>query len=149
MSNVIIRQLEVEDIDKAIPLFEEFCKESLSDYGIPVDVEHLTKLANIYKDNTLIIESGDKLVGIISGAVVDMPAGGKKVYQELVWYVLASHRRYGIKLLNTLEEKCKKEGIDSIIMSLMQNSKSNKLENFYNKRGFRLVEKQYIKQVGG
>jgi hypothetical protein len=50
-----------------------------------------------------------------------------KVYQELVWFVSKPYRKYGIKLLKALENKCKQEGIQAIIVGAMQNSKAESL----------------------
>ena len=146
---MIIRPAQLVDLDNLLPLFEEFCKESLNEYGMQVDANYLRNIATYYVDNTLVAEVDNKLVGIISGIIVDIPTSGGKVYQEVVWFVSKPYRKYGIKLLNALEDKCKNEGIKSIMMVAMANSSAAELERFYIKSGFKLLEKQYIKQLGG
>jgi len=146
---VIIRQAKLDDLEKLTPLLEEFCKESLNEYTGFFDTEHFSKLFLSYKDNTLLAEVDDKVVGMLSGLVVCSAINPEKLYQEVVWYVSKPYRKYGIKLIKALEDKCHKEGIRAIVMGAMQNSKAEALEKFYLKSGYKLFEKQYMKELGG
>ena len=143
----MIRLATEKDIDKSIGLIKEFQEESLYEYGFEIKPEQAKELFKKYVDTTLVIEKDNRIVGLISGTIITLPADGSKVFQEVIWYVSKKYRRYGIALLKKVEEYCLKCGISKVIMIHMANSKADKLEKFYESIGFKKLETHYIKTV--
>ena len=143
-----IRWAQVSDIDNAIELMQEFQDESLGEYGLEIKVEQAKELLKKYVDTSLVAIRDNKIVGVIAGTITDYPLGGK-IFQEIVWYVSKKHRVCGLLLFRELEEYCKKIGVSHIVMVHMANLKSQKLGKFYQRIGFKPLEIQYIKTVGG
>ena len=146
---MIIREANKEDLSGIIPLLKEFCTESLAEYGAYIKPQHIILMADKYLANTLVVEIDDNIVGVISGVIVDLPVNGEKAYQEVVWFITKKYRRYGIRLYNAIETRCRERGIRFILMVSMDNSKAEELDRFYKKIGFRLTERQYMKDLGG
>jgi len=128
-----------------VKLIKEFHAEALADYGL--NCEH-SEIADAIMDNysnTLVLEMDRKVVGVISGKVISYPLQKAKLFQEMIWYVSKDYRRYGLKLLQELEKRCKERGIHSIIMVALGNSMAERLDNYYKRLGYRELEKHYIK----
>ena len=101
----------------------------------------------------LLIEADHGMVWVseCDGAIVGMlgvvgtfhPYSGEPVMSEMFWYVEPEHRGQGVRLLKIAEDWARANGIaDSIMIS-----PSEKVSNFYEKLGYRLLETQYIKRL--
>ena len=146
----MIRQVEQSDIAKVGELLKEFITESLGDYGVGLDKDHFNNVAQMYVSHSLICEIAGKVVGVIAGEIKQYPLDGSRVYQEAVWYVSKNHRRYGIKLIQELERKCKEEWkVSHIVMALMENCNADNLGKFYSRLGYKPLERHLIKSLGG
>jgi N-acetylglutamate synthase-like GNAT family acetyltransferase len=147
LQTTIIRSATKADIEGAIDLLKEFQDESLAEYGMMIDAGLAKKTCLDYVDTSLVLECEGKVVGVIAGMITSIPTCAGKIYQEAVWFVSKPYRKYGIRLLKTLEENCIAQGITHIIMAHMMNSKSDKLDIFYRKSGFMPFEVHYIKSL--
>ncbi|MFA5388877.1 MAG: GNAT family N-acetyltransferase [Candidatus Omnitrophota bacterium] len=142
-----IRKATIADIDSAIDLLKEFQEESLAEYGIRIELNFAKEFVKTYVANSLVIEAEGKIVGVVSGIITDYPLDGSKIYQEAVWYVSKAYRKYGIKLLKHLEDKCRAEGIRHLVMVHLGNDIGEKIERFYLHNNFKYLEKHYIKTL--
>ena len=144
---MIIREPEHKDIEAILDLIHEFQEESLEKYNVFCD----DNVARSYIENnlktSLIMLKDNKIIGVIGGVVTTYPLNQKPVFQEMIWYVTKKYRRYGVKLIQELERRCKLANINQIVMAHMSNCKSEKLERFYNRCGFELMEMQYFKTL--
>ena len=143
------RQCTIEDIPQALVLIREFYAEVINDFGIYLNISVAREEAAGFVNTTLLLENNGQVVGLISGKVIRLPLDTEWVYHEAVWYVRKQYRSGGIKLYKALEKYCKEQGIKKIIMVSMSNSKDDKLGRFYNRLGFQMMEKHYIKNIGG
>lgn len=100
-------------------------------------------------DTSFVLEMEGKIVGVLGGMIANYPLNGELIYQELAWYVNKKYRLHGIRLFKVLEQFCHEKGIKKIGVTLMANSKAEKLEKFYERLGFTYLEKHYIKNLGG
>ena len=142
---VIIRQYAPDDFMDIAHLLEEFHAESLKEYGLECEPDQLEKAVEEYKSEGLVLEMDGKIVGLITGKVIDYPLQKAKIFQELIWYVSKNYRKYGLKLLKELEKRCKERGIYTIIMVALGNSMTAKLDRLYRMTGYKLLETHYIK----
>lgn len=145
--DVTIRQYAPDDFMDVAMLLQEFHKDSLEDYGLECEDNKIGQAIKDNNANGLVLEMDGKVVGIITGTIVDYPLQKAKIYQEIVWYVSKDYRRYGLKLLRELEKRCKDRGITQIIMVALGSSMREQLDRIYKTMGYRELETHYIKAV--
>lgn len=147
MSNVIIRRAEFKDIESALLLIKDFHKESMNAYNVLCDEKIARDVMTKFVDTSFVVEVEEKIVGLLGGLIVNYPLNNKPMYSEFIWYVTPKYRKYGVRMYKKLEEYCRERGLTQVGMALMANSKADKLEKFYLKLGFELLEKHYIKTL--
>lgn len=127
---------------------QNFFMESLGEYDGSFDrdavFETIERLKTDHADNAFLLIIDDKCVGMLAGFEIYSLYNRKKVFQELIWYVNEPHRRHGIKLFKEVIEILKQRGIETLIMAVMENSKTKKIKNVYEKFGLRPFESHYI-----
>ena len=145
---MIIRLAKIEDIEPALGLIKEFQEEVIDEYNILCDDEVARSIMTAFVSTTLIAEKDGKIVGLLAGTIVNYPLNKNRVFQEVLWFVTKQYRKYGILLLNEAERYAKEVwGCIQMIMVHMGNSKSEKLEAFYLKRGYKFLEAHYLKRL--
>lgn len=140
-------------LDDVIEITRNFHAEAIKDYEQYIDestfVDTVTKFRDQNARHSFLLVVDEKCQGVLSGFECKTTYNGKRVFQELVWYVNAPYRKYGVILLRKAEEFAKTEGFDAMVMSLLENSKSDKLKTFYNRMGFKPMETHFIKDLNG
>ena len=137
--------MEENDWSAAVGLAAEFTGESLGEYGTELDVVQLQCTMNsVWKTSFVAVYEG-KVVGVLAGRFITDFCSTDPVYEELIWYVTKQHRRYGLKLLEYVENWCIAEGTTRLVMGCMHNSKTEKLYGLYEKLGFKPMETRFIK----
>ena len=144
-----IRPATQADIPEALELIHEFHEEALNAYGMFCDDEVASELMPKMVNTTLVMVMGGKIVGLISGYITASILSKQPLFQEMMWFVSKKHRRYGIKLMDALEEACRKAGIKNIVAGYMGDRKIGAFEKLYKDRGYRLLEVQYVKTLEG
>jgi GNAT superfamily N-acetyltransferase len=66
---------------------------------------------------------------------------------ETFWFVHPDHRGQGLSLLVEFEKWGKREGCQTLAMIHMVDSFPDKLETLYRRRGYKLIEKHYLKEI--
>lgn len=127
-------------------MIREFHKDSLNDYGIDME-EGVNRIGLALAESTFIMLEDGKAIGVLCGQVIKQHLSGKKMYQEVVWYVHKDHRTKGKLLLDHLEKWCAENDISSIIMVYMHNSQGERLHKFYERQGYKPMETHLIKEV--
>lgn len=146
---MIVRPVEEKDFDAILKLIREFQSESLDAYNLLCNDRIALSIMSKFLGNSFALEADGRIVGVIAGLIVTYPLNDEKIFHEHIWYVNEGYRRYGIKLYRRLEDHCRENGIKKIIMVCMANSKADKLEEFYKRLGYELLESHYIKTIGG
>ncbi len=148
----MIRKAELKDVSGVVKLVKEFFKESLSEYGLLIKDETIFETIEHYINNLIgiVVEEDGEIVGVIGGLV--SPSIFDKtqlIGQETIWYVNKKCRNgsIGLKLIKAFEEECKIRGAKLIAMVNMGNLNTEILGKLYRHRGYKLMEKQYIKGV--
>jgi GNAT superfamily N-acetyltransferase len=86
------------------------------------------------------------IVGISSALWYDQST---RVAAELAWWVEPAHREglTAFKLLNAFENKAKELGHSKCVMMLITLMQGESIGRIYERRGFRLTEQAYIKDL--
>jgi hypothetical protein len=132
--------------DDIIELVKAFHQEALKEY-CSIDINSLIQAIQTYRDNAFLLIVDDKCVGILAGIITKSPINSLPVFQEVIWYVQLGHRLKGVMLFKEAQKRLKAQGVASMVMVCLGNSKHDKLVNFYERDGFVLLEQHFIKQL--
>ncbi len=144
-----VRQAKIQDRDEFVRLANLFLAES--SYPIKMNLMKLMTsfLRAIELDEIVLFvaEDGDKLVGMLVGVVNESLFSNDKIASELAWFVEREYRgtSVALRLLAEFEKWAKLQGCSFIAMIDLH--RVNNLENMYNKLGYELAEKTYMKKV--
>lgn len=131
-----------------VKLIENFHKEAIGeydDYFSPDAAINTIKSADHSNAFLLIID--EVCQGILYGVVITSPTSGKRIFQEVIWYVNEPFRKYGVRLLKDVENILKSNGVSIMIMAVLENSKTAKLKSFYERLGFKPMEVHYVRTL--
>lgn len=97
----------------------------------------------------LVYKEGERIVGALGMMVLPDMFSGVSVASELFWYVLPSHRatRAGVELFYRFENLGKLRGARKFIMAHLALLTPKKLQDFYEKNGYELVEQTFLKEL--
>lgn len=126
-------------------LVVQFFKDSLNEYDLRMEFD---TFASLEEKLTIFVglDQGE-VVGVIAGVVTNQLLSNKLLFQEMMWYVDKNHRGEGTKLMDHMEDWCKDQGIEKIVMCRMHNSMPETLGKFYEKIGYSPFETHYVKDV--
>jgi len=131
-----------------LKIVENFHKEAVCEYGESFDVEVLAEtIRNADTQNAFLMIVDGSCQGLIYGSRWQSPMSGKVIFQETIWYVNESFRRYGISLLREVEKLLKSQGVNIMIMAVLENSKTEKIKTFYERLGFKPMETHYMRSL--
>ena|SRR3990167_1328934 len=134
-----------------IKLVEDFHNEAVGEYTGLFDpnvlIENIVKLKDGNCHNAFLLITEDSCQGIIAGIECNSLTSKSKMFQELIWYVNKPFRRYGVKLLQEAERRLKLNGIDIMIMAVLENSKTEKLKSLYSRLGYKPMETHYVRNL--
>ncbi|MFH1640601.1 MAG: GNAT family N-acetyltransferase [Candidatus Omnitrophota bacterium] len=142
-----IRQCAPDDKEDIAELLKEFHEEALKEYGLKFEGTEVYKAIEDNRENAMVLEVNNRIIGVIAGKIVEYPLQKTKLFQEIVWFVSKNYRLHGIRLLKEMENRCKAQGIGMMIMVAMGNSMTEKLDKFYKRIGYRLLETHYLKAI--
>lgn len=141
------------DTEVVVRLCQEFFAQT--QYGnIPVsksDIEKTSRpfLGPVNTNNVCILWDGKDHFGIIGGLINEIPFINRKVAVECMWYVDPALRgsEAGEKLLDAFEHWAYLSGADMIQMMCLPDGTGKLLDRYYKKRGYRLTELTYTKEL--
>ena len=132
-----------------VKIVENFYKEAIGEYDEFFDpdavIEAIKKLKEHNSENAFLLIVNGSCEGLLAGMEFQSMTSGKRIFQEIIWYVNESFRSRGVALLNKVQEILKSRGISIMIMAVLENSKTEKLKALYAKMGFKPVEVHYVK----
>jgi hypothetical protein len=144
---------QVADLEVALALSTEFLRESPYK-GMPVDLDKYSgSLSAILKDINcgVVIFSlcNGTPSGLLVGSVSEVYFNREKVAFELMWYVREECRntRTSMRMYDVYSywaEHLAK--VDYVQMNCLSDSNGDTLTKFYERKGFKMVEKGFIKQ---
>lgn len=95
----------------------------------------------------MMLMEGDKCVGGLGCIKYPDLHSGELFAVETFWYVLPDYRGAGITLLERFEQWAKDNNCVKCAMIHLVDSMSSVLERLYKMRGYKLVEKHYVKEL--
>jgi len=151
ISNPIIRQASVFDMEDTYPLVESFFQESAGLVGFKFHEGDTKRLMlEVAKYHVAFVaETSSGIVGVISGIISESPfSQNQKVFKELFWYVLPDYRGdIGKDLFNKCMDYLKLLGIDLAIFASHKGKNDSGLDNFYFYQDFSPLETLWIKKI--
>jgi len=144
----MVRLAEQKDLPQVLELLKEFHAESLNAFSLFCDDNIAMEVMKKLYPTSFVLELEGKIVGMLAGQIAVFPLNNERIYHEWAWYVTKKYRLHGVSLYHKLEDYCKEEGINKIVMITLGEN-ANKVEKFYRRLGFRFLEKHFIKELGG
>lgn len=134
-----------------VKLVENFHEEAVGEYTGLFDPNALIETIKNLKDgnaqNAFLLIMNGSCEGILAGVEFKSMTSGQRIFQEIIWYVNKPFRRYGVKLLLEAQRLLKLNGINIMIMAVMENSKTEKIKRFYERLGFKPMEVHYMRNL--
>lgn len=131
-----------------VKIVENFHAEAVKEYEGELSLEKLIEIikSSEPEDSFLLIVDGT-CQGLLSGVRFQSLVTGQMIFQELIWYVNKPFRSRGVLLLKEAEKRLQEQGVSSMIMAVLENSKTEKLKSLYEKLGFKKMETHYIRRL--
>ena len=118
---------------------------------VTVDIDYATKTYETMIDDgtatVMVLEKEGDLIGSLGFIEAPDLHNGNLMLIETFWFTDSGKRGYGLLLLDAYEKYAHDNGIKKIAMIHMMDSYPERLEVLYLKRGYRLMEKHYIKEI--
>ncbi len=131
-----------------VKLIENFHKEAVGEYDEVFSVDSAIQAIKCGDPNNAFLLIIDEVCqGILYGVNIVSPTSGKRIFQEIIWYVNKPFRKYGIKLLREVEKRLQSDGVSIMIMAVLENSKTEKLKSFYERLGYKPMEVHYMRKL--
>jgi len=113
-------------------LVENFHNEAVGEFDHLIDVNAVVQtIESADKKNAFLLIVDDACQGILYGTRIRSHMNGGEIFQEVMWYVNPSFRGLGVKMFSEVCQLLKSEGVNSIIMVVLENSKKEKLKKLY------------------
>ena len=145
-----VRTVKASEIRKVVEFMKQF--EQASAF-VGVDIEHATKTYEHMVEQgvavVMVLEKDGEMIGSLGFIKYPDIHSGEQMIVETFWFADPKKRGYGIKLLNAFENYAREHGINKIAMIHMMDSYPEQLERLYLKRGYRLIEKHYVRYLNG
>lgn len=145
-----IRAPETEDAQALCRMGHAFYKEA----GLPgsFSEEHFINFwqqaLNEERGVLLIADAGGGAVGTIAALLYADPNNGELVAQEMFWWVDPEHRdAESGNLMDAYEGWARSVGAKRIVVSAIHGMRERCLERYYEKRGYRPVETNFVKDA--
>ena len=144
----MIRKAELKDVEAIVALGVEFGEKSKSIHTLNVCTKTIWKTvcsALEYPDSAVLLVAEDEkgIAGVIYGAACKTFFSDEIVLQELAWY--SRRKVFGFALFKALEAEAKLRGIKKIVVG--SKPAFFDLRKVYEKRGYKLLEEQFIKEI--
>lgn len=137
--------------DDVLRIVENFHKESISEFDELIDIDSIRDTIRNFKDEQsescflLIID--EVCQGMLFGVEYASMINKNRIFQEIIWYVNPEFRSHGVKLLKIVENVLRERGVGIMIMAVMENSKTDKIKDFYIRLGYRPMEVHYVRKL--
>lgn len=143
-----LRLLMPEEVPLVLPLAREFF--ATGEIPGKLNEVHFVNLfrKQLAEGNAFIIAAGIPLRGMIAGFVHQDPFDGQLVCGELWWFVRKEERgSLGLRLFNAWEAEAKSRGAVRFQMAHLTGSKTDSLDRLFERKGYIMKEKIFVKEV--
>ena len=149
---MIIRKAEQYDYDGINSLITEFFNESLSDFIYELDIDSIRTSFEVMVEKYIVLVAikDDAVVGVIAGTLAPADLNHNLIIAtEIMWFVNKEHRdsTVGVKLFRAFEKYTEEQGATHIAMAFMENLHPDRIKKFYESKGYKPMQTQYIRSV--
>jgi len=150
----VIREARPEDIPDIVLLGEKFFNETAFTGIVKYDYNTVIRLAAkaIKEENYVIfVAEEEEIIGLAAGVLYPFFFNSEHLTgQEFLWWVEPSTRgqKAGLLLFNALIKWAEENGAESFTMGTIENMNPDKVGKFYERKGFKPSERNYIKKFG-
>ena len=145
----MIREARLGEVRKVTEFMTDFEKET---EFVKVHVDHTVQqyeeMIRSGRAAMFIIEDDDGNMqgglGCVLGSDLHYP---RMIAVETYWYIAPQQRGIGQQLIEHFEQWAKEKGCHATAMIHLTDSMPEVLERFYRMRGYRLIEKHYLKEL--
>jgi len=146
----MIREGKIEDFDQILVLCERFWRETEFDEEFePTQSLNLLSLS-LDQGILAVAEVDGDIIGFSCGLKSPL-MGNQSVFSgvELAWWINPEHRSgsLGSRLFDFLEGLAKKAGVKYWCMVSLQSSMPDKVNKFYERKGYHLTEMTYMRRL--
>lgn len=145
----IVRRIGKDELDQITYLGHKFFSESshLRRFDPGVWMRNWVSLLDANMGAIFGLVKADKIVGVLGAIKIPDINSGDLTAGELFWFVDQSHRGRGLTLFNAFEKWAREEGCAYVTMAHLEGLMSEKLQRFYERRGYVPIETNYLKEV--
>lgn len=146
----MIEELTHENVTDMLQIGQAFTTEC--NYP-PFNLEAFSKFWRMVIDaelgKILAVRENGKLVAALGMAITHDPNSGMLMALEQFWYVMPTHRktRVGLDLFAAFEKEGERCGAKRLVMVHLANLTPESLQKFYERKGYRLVEQTFWKEL--
>lgn len=143
-----IRLLTAPEVPLLLPLAREFFSEG----NLPGKLNELHSVSvlrtHIEKGTGFALAAGFPIRGMISGIMFQDMATAEFCCMEFFWYVSQEERgSLGVRLLSAWEDQAIKMGAVRLLMAHLHSPETEKFTKMYDRRGYRMREQIFVKEV--
>lgn len=106
-----------------------------------------TQLINAGIGEIWVLVRDESICGAIGFIATKDPCDGEMVASELFWFMDRTARGRGTVLLDKFEERAAQLGCKRMLMVHLASLRGETLSHFYQRRGYKLLESHFIKEV--
>ena len=143
-----IRIIKADEMARVARFMKQFEQET---EFVKVDVEYATKqYEGMIIDNVatvFVAEKGGEILGALGSITAPDLHNGEMTAIETFWFTARRHRGVGVPLLDAFEKRAEENDCDKTAMVHLADSMPDRLERFYQRRGYKLAEKHYIRRI--
>lgn len=143
-----------EDVEKLVPVIRAWIDECrANDFGIEVaETEYLDEVSNLINledCDLLVLEIGEKVVGLMSIAAHKSPIGSQRIADAHFWYTLPEARGKGINFIKSAKAWARAAGCSHIIFtsSAMAGADYDKICTLYERMDMKRFETTFIEKL--
>jgi GNAT superfamily N-acetyltransferase len=142
-----IRPATEADLPRIVALGRAFYRDAWEPEFRWSEPSIMVLLKNMLSSGILFVSEQDgEVQGMIGGFLAPFPYVQEIIIgQELFWWVDPSARGHGLDLLDTFETEARARGAWIVAMSLMEQMRGDVLSRLYERRGYRLLERSFMK----
>lgn len=143
-----VRRAKQDDLFEFVVLVKKFANEAYKQFPVDKEVTSHNFLQGITDPNFLFLVAEDEgeVVGIFVGYATTPLFSSVKTSAEMGFYLHPDHRdgRTALKMIQEYEKWARSQGCKSA--ALMDVHDFNDLRSFYERKGYKLKEKSYLKE---
>lgn len=147
----MIRDAELKDLKRIAELTQNVHGKFLEKYGVLISPSDLddTITAYIKAKQCIVVDRDDDVVGVVGWNVSPHPANYKCIlFQENLWALSSPNVMDAPILLRAIESKAEEAKATVLIMGTLSGQRDKRLEEVYDKLGYKHVDSHYAKLIG-